>query len=86
MKLTISYKKSYTKITNILLIISAQERFGVVSKQKEIYRYRPKWVRNIGYRQNPISCIPNYVLFYFGIKLFYIIKGMYNTLKIEMGH
>ncbi len=43
---------------NILLIISAQERLGVVSKQKEIYRYRyqyqPKWVktyRHIGYRQ-----------------------------------
>ncbi len=45
-----------TYIKNILLIISAQERLGVVSKQKEIYRYwyRPKWVekyRHIGYRQ-----------------------------------
>ncbi len=27
---------------NNLFIISAQERLGVVSKQKEIYRYRPK--------------------------------------------
>ncbi len=32
-----------------LLIISVHERLGVASKQKEIYRYRLKWVeKNIG--------------------------------------
>ncbi len=32
-----AFAQKLTKIKNDLLIMSAQERFGVVSKQKEIY-------------------------------------------------
>ncbi len=60
--------KKLTKIKNILLIISAQERLGVVSKQKEIYQYRhwyrPKWVekyRHIGYRQKSNIVHPYFI-------------------------
>ncbi len=43
--LTNKFLLKRTKILkNILLIISAQERLGVVSKQEEIYRYRTKSV------------------------------------------
>ncbi len=37
---------------NVKYFLSAKERLGVVYKQKEIYRYWPKFVKkNIGYRQ-----------------------------------
>ncbi len=43
-----------------LFWISTQERLGVLSKQKKIYRYWPKRVEKYGHiGKTPISCIPS---------------------------